>query len=37
MTANSAEKLPALPAFCEGIQHFAERWPEFQRFADSAG
>jgi phosphoketolase len=36
MTANTAEKLPALPAFCAGIQHFGQPWPDFDRFADRA-
>jgi phosphoketolase len=36
MTANTAEKLPAMPAFCTGIQHFGDAWPEFDRFGDSA-
>jgi len=36
MTANTAEKLSAMPAFCEGIQHFGNPWPDFDRFADSA-
>ena len=36
MTANTAEKLPPMPAFCEGIQHFGDAWPDFDRCADSA-
>ncbi len=36
MTANTAEKLPATPAFCEGIQHFGDPWPDSDRCADSA-
>ncbi len=36
MTANTAEKLPAMPAFCAGIQHFGDAWPDFDRLGDSA-
>jgi phosphoketolase len=35
MSANAAENIPALPAFCEGIQHYGDPWPDFDRFADS--
>ena len=36
MTANTAEKLSPTPAFCQGIQHFGDAWPDFDRFGDSA-
>ena len=36
MTANTAEQLTSIPAFCEGIQYFGEAWPEFARHADQA-
>ena len=36
MTANTAEKLPPMPAFCQGIQHFGDSWPDFERFGDTA-
>jgi phosphoketolase len=35
MSANAAENIPSLPAFCEGIQYFGATWPEFGGFADS--
>jgi phosphoketolase len=31
---STAEQLPALPAFCDGIQHFGNPWPDFARYAD---
>ena len=36
MTANTAEKIPPMPAFCQGIQHFGDAWPDFDRFGDTA-
>jgi phosphoketolase len=36
MTANTAEKLPPMPAFCQGIQHFGDAWPDFDRHGDTA-
>lgn len=36
MKSNALEKSPAIPAFCEGIQYFADPWPGAERYADSA-
>ncbi len=36
MTANTAEQLSPMPAFCQGIQHFGDAWPDFDRHADQA-
>ena len=36
MSKSSATKqLSAAPAFCEGIQYFGEKWPDFERHANS--
>ncbi len=36
MSAIDALTSPETPDFCEGIQHFGDAWPEFDRHADSA-
>jgi phosphoketolase len=36
MSTNTAEKLPAIPGFCEGIQHYGDAWPDFDRYANTA-
>ena len=37
MTSAASTKMTlAAPAFCEGIQHFGEAWPDFDRYADDA-
>jgi phosphoketolase len=35
VTSNLASALPALPAFCEGIQYFGDPWPEFERYGQT--
>ncbi|MGD8525499.1 MAG: phosphoketolase [Thioalkalispiraceae bacterium] len=36
MSSNTAEKITALPDFCEGIQYFGEPWADFENHASSA-
>ena len=36
MKLNEAEKISPIPAFCEGIQHYANAWPQAEQYADSA-
>ncbi|OAD22705.1 D-xylulose 5-phosphate/D-fructose 6-phosphate phosphoketolase, partial [Candidatus Thiomargarita nelsonii] len=36
MSTNAAEKPNNLPAFCEGIQHFGDLWPDFDTYASDA-
>jgi phosphoketolase len=33
---NTAEQMPDLPAFCDGIRYFGNPWPDFGRYADGA-
>ena len=34
--SNTAEQMQALPEFIEGIQHFGDAWPHFERHANTA-
>ena len=34
--SSAAEQLSSAPGFCQGIQYFGEKWPEFERHAGSA-
>lgn len=36
MSMNTAEKLPVIPGFCEGIQHYGNAWPDFDQYANTA-
>lgn len=36
MSTNTAEKLPVIPGFCEGIQHYGSAWPDFDQYANTA-
>lgn len=35
-SSNNTEPTAAIPSFCQGIQHFGDKWPEFDKYGKTA-